>query len=123
MIQHLDWRIAVIIPCYRVKKHILQVISNIGSEVNIIYVIDDKCPEESGNYVLAQCTDPRVVVRFNNANLGVGGAVLTKEVLKARTKASGAKTPPTSRSPKEGEMNETHRVLAGRRFYEGLSRQ
>jgi dolichol-phosphate mannosyltransferase len=77
MIQHLDWRIAVIIPCYRVKKHILQVISNIGSEVNIIYVIDDKCPEESGNYVLAQCTDPRVVVRFNNVNLGVGGAVLT----------------------------------------------
>lgn len=76
MIQHLDWRIAVIIPCYRVKKHILQVISNIGSEVNIIYVIDDKCPEESGNYVLAQCTDPRVVVRFNNVNLGVGGAVL-----------------------------------------------
>jgi glycosyltransferase involved in cell wall biosynthesis len=53
------------------------VISNIGSEVNIIYVIDDKCPEESGNYVLAQCTDPRVVVRFNNVNLGVGGAVLT----------------------------------------------
>lgn len=77
MIQHLDWRIAVIIPCYRVKKHILQVISNIGSEVNIIYVIDDKCPEESGNYVLAQCTDPRVVVRFNNVNLGVGGAILT----------------------------------------------
>lgn len=76
MIQHLDWRIAVIIPCYRVKKHILQVISNIGSEVNIIYVIDDKCPEESGNHVLAQCTDPRVVVRFNNVNLGVGGAVL-----------------------------------------------
>jgi dolichol-phosphate mannosyltransferase len=76
MIEHLDWRIAVVIPSYRVKKHILDVIRQIGSEVTLIYVIDDKCPEGTGEFVLAQCTDPRVVVRFNEVNLGVGGAVM-----------------------------------------------
>jgi dolichol-phosphate mannosyltransferase len=71
-----DWRIAVVIPSFRVKKHILNVISQIGAEVSTIYVIDDKCPEQSGNFVLEHCTDPRVIVRFNDQNLGVGGAVI-----------------------------------------------
>lgn len=71
-----DWRIAVVIPSFRVKKHILNVISQIGAEVSAIYVIDDKCPEQSGNFVLEHCTDPRVIVRFNEQNLGVGGAVI-----------------------------------------------
>ncbi len=76
MTDRFDWRIAVVIPCYRVKKHILNVIGAIGPEVSTIYVIDDKCPEETGNFVLEQCKDPRVIVRFNSANLGVGGAVM-----------------------------------------------
>jgi glycosyltransferase involved in cell wall biosynthesis len=70
-------RIAVVIPCYRVTRHILHVISAIGPEVWRIYVIDDKCPEESGNYVQANCQDPRVVVLRNEINQGVGGAVMT----------------------------------------------
>ena len=74
--QHVS-RIAVVIPSYRVKKHILAVIGQIGAEVERIYVIDDKCPEETGNFVLTQCSDSRVVVRFNEHNLGVGGAVMS----------------------------------------------
>jgi glycosyltransferase involved in cell wall biosynthesis len=70
-------RTAVVIPCYRVTKYILQVISAIGPEVWRIYVIDDKCPEDSGNYVQANCQDPRVVVLRNEINQGVGGAVMT----------------------------------------------
>ena len=76
MIQQTAWRIAVVIPSYRVKKHILTVIAGIGDEVDRIYVIDDRCPEETGKFVQAQCTDTRVIVRFNEHNLGVGGAVM-----------------------------------------------
>lgn len=70
-------RIAVVIPCYRVTKHILDVIEGIGLEVWRIYVIDDKCPEESGSYVEANCQDSRVVVLRHKVNQGVGGAVMT----------------------------------------------
>lgn len=69
--------IAVVIPSYRVKKHILALIPRIGSEVAKIYVVDDKCPEESGRYVEANCTDSRVKVLYNEVNQGVGGAVKT----------------------------------------------
>ncbi|MCW2278992.1 glycosyltransferase family 2 protein [Heliophilum fasciatum] len=70
-------RIAVVIPCYRVKKNILGVINNIDATVWRIYVVDDKCPEESGRYVEANCKDPRVTVLRHEVNQGVGGAVIT----------------------------------------------
>lgn len=69
-------RIAVVIPCYQVRPHILDVIGRIGAEVTSIYVVDDKCPDASGEYVRVNCTDPRVVVVFNQCNEGVGGATL-----------------------------------------------
>lgn len=69
--------IAVVIPCYKVRKHILSVISQIGAEINRIYVIDDCCPERSGNIVESHCPDTRVVVLRHPINQGVGGAVMT----------------------------------------------
>ncbi|MBO9676891.1 MAG: glycosyltransferase family 2 protein [Acidovorax sp.] len=69
--------IAVTIPCFRVRRHILDVIARIGPEVDAIYVIDDCCPEGSGSYVQEQCTDPRVHVLVHAENQGVGGAVMT----------------------------------------------
>ena len=69
-------KIYVVIPCYRVKNHILQVIEAIGSEVIKIIVVDDGCPEHSGQYVEKNCSDPRVKVIYNSKNLGVGGAML-----------------------------------------------
>lgn len=60
-----------------VKDHILDVISSIGEEVSSIYVVDDKCPQNTGEYVLRNNVDPRVKVVFHEVNLGVGGAVLT----------------------------------------------
>ncbi|WP_061532332.1 glycosyltransferase family 2 protein [Collimonas arenae] len=69
--------IAVVIPSYKVTKHILGVISAIGPEVSRIYIVDDKCPDESGNYVEAHCTDSRVIVIRHEQNLGVGGAVMS----------------------------------------------
>lgn len=69
-------RIAVVIPSYKVKQHVLDVIEQIGDEVGRIYVVDDCCPEGSGDFVEASCRDSRVVVIRNPENLGVGGAVM-----------------------------------------------
>jgi dolichol-phosphate mannosyltransferase len=66
-------RIAVVIPCYKVKRHIMDVIKMIGPEVEKIYVVDDCCPEQSGVFVRTNNTDPRVCGLFNEINLGVGG--------------------------------------------------
>jgi glycosyltransferase involved in cell wall biosynthesis len=68
-------KLSVIIPCYRVKKHIADVISRIGPEVVRVYAVDDCCPEQSGDFILQNVTDPRVVVLRNSVNLGVGGAM------------------------------------------------
>ena len=65
--------VAVVIPCYRVKNHILDVVSRIGAEVNRVFVIDDACPEGSGQLVQAQCADPRVTVLYLAVNQGWSG--------------------------------------------------
>lgn len=70
-------KVAVVIPCYRVKRFILNVIGSIGPEVSIIYVIDDRCSENSGKYVLENCSDKRVQVLFHEQNMGVGAAMIT----------------------------------------------
>lgn len=70
-------RIAVVIPSYKVRKHILGVIDAIGPECTMIYVVDDCCPESSGAWVEEHCVDPRVKVIRHEQNQGVGGAVLT----------------------------------------------
>ena len=71
------WRIAVVIPCYRVRATVLDVIAAIGPEVTDIYVVDDGCPEESGKIVEQECADKRVRVLYHGANRGVGAAVIT----------------------------------------------
>lgn len=73
----LTGKVAVVIPSYRVRKHILGVIRAIGPEVHKIYVVDDCCPEQSGDFVKVNCTDKRVVVIRHDQNQGVGGAVMT----------------------------------------------
>ena len=70
-------RVAVVIPAYRVSRQVLGLLQQIGPEVDRIYVIDDACPEGSGDLVLGQCSDPRVKVLKHQANAGVGAAVMT----------------------------------------------
>lgn len=70
-------RIAVVIPCYRVKAHIREVLGAIGREVHRVYCIDDACPEASGDFIEANVADPRVTVIRHSSNQGVGGAVMT----------------------------------------------
>lgn len=70
-------KIAVVIPCYKVKRHILDVIALIGQEVGTVYVVDDACPEASGQFVAENCRDPRVKILRHAVNGGVGAAVMT----------------------------------------------
>lgn len=69
--------VAVVIPCFRVKRHILGVLSLIPEMVHRVYVVDDACPEATGSYVENSSSDSRVVVLRHSTNQGVGGAVLT----------------------------------------------
>ncbi|MGH8558235.1 MAG: glycosyltransferase family 2 protein [Methylococcales bacterium] len=72
----LSSRVAVVIPCYKVSTYILDVIQNIGQDVDSIFVVDDCCPEKTGALVESACTDSRVRVIYNRINQGVGGAVM-----------------------------------------------
>lgn len=68
--------ISVVIPAYKVSKHLGTLIPRIGPEVQNIVVVDDFCPEGSGKIAedLAR-KDHRISVIYHDRNLGVGGAV------------------------------------------------
>jgi len=67
-------RIAVVVPCYRERSHIMEVLSRIPSDVAHIVCVDDGCPDRTGALIEEQNEDPRVEVIYNARNLGVGGA-------------------------------------------------
>ncbi len=68
---------AVVIPTYNAAATILSVLDRIGPEVSLIVVVDDYCPQDSGNIVRNHCKDPRVIVVRHQENQGVGAAVFT----------------------------------------------
>lgn len=68
--------ISVVIPAYKVSKHLRDLIPRIGSEVKNIIVVDDFCPEGSGRIAEELALeDHRISVIFLDRNTGVGGAV------------------------------------------------
>lgn len=68
---------AVVIPAYKVSRHILEVIDGIPKTISKIYVVDDACPENSGDLVAKTTRDKRVSVLRHDLNQGVGGAMIT----------------------------------------------
>jgi glycosyltransferase involved in cell wall biosynthesis len=70
-------RIAVVLPCYRVREKIVGVVESLIGRVDYIIAVDDKCPEQSGQWLREQCTHPSVRVLFHEVNQGVGGAMIT----------------------------------------------
>lgn len=66
----------LVVPCYKVKGHILRVITRTPAWFEGIVCVDDGCPDKSGDFIEANNTDPRVVVVRLARNQGVGGAVL-----------------------------------------------
>jgi glycosyltransferase involved in cell wall biosynthesis len=71
-----DAGVWLVVPCYRVKAHILNVIAKTPAWVEGIVCVDDACPEGSGDFIEAENRDPRVVVIRLSENQGVGGATL-----------------------------------------------
>jgi glycosyltransferase involved in cell wall biosynthesis len=65
-------RVVAVIPTYRARATILDVVRSVLEYVDRVIVVDDACPEQSGR--LADNLDPRVEVLQNPLNLGVGGA-------------------------------------------------
>lgn len=70
-------RIAVVVPCFRVSRQIVDLLMRIGPEVARILVVDDACPEQTGDLVERSCSDVRVIVLRHQENRGVGGALVT----------------------------------------------
>lgn len=66
-------KVAVVIPCYRVRNHIEEVLSGIGSVADAIYVVDDQCPERTGAFIEHGSQDGRISVIVHEVNRGVGG--------------------------------------------------
>ena len=69
-------KIAVVIPCYKVKEQICEVVKQIPKSIGHIYCIDDACPERSGLHIQNFCERENLTVLFNSNNQGVGGAVM-----------------------------------------------
>lgn len=111
-------RIAVVIPSFRAAGTIGGVLRAIGGEVRHIYVIDDGCPDATGERALRDNSDPRVVVLHNKRNLGVGGAMKRGY---ARALADGAEI--VVKLDADGQMDPLHLprliapILEGRADY------
>ena len=68
--------ISVVIPAYKVSKHLDGLLPRIGNEVQHIIVVDDCCPEGSGKTAeKIAINDSRIIVIYHQKNTGVGGAV------------------------------------------------
>jgi dolichol-phosphate mannosyltransferase len=96
-------RIAVVIPSYRAAATIGAVLRGIGPEVTRIYVVDDGCPDSTGDRALRHHGDPRLVVLRNERNLGVGGAMKRGY---ARALADGAEI--VVKLDADGQMDPRH---------------
>jgi len=77
-------KIAVVIPCYRNRDSIAEVLKAIDSDVDTIYVVDDACPEHTGDHVQQSLHEERIHIIRHEKNQGVGGAMVTgyKQALK-----------------------------------------
>ena len=70
----LSYRVAVVIPSYRVSTQISRVIETLPTEIDDIIVVDDACPENSG-LVAKEIGNAKVEVITHLENKGVGGAM------------------------------------------------
>lgn len=96
-------RLAVVIPSFRAAATIGDVLRAIGPEVGHIYVVDDGCPDSTGERALREISDPRVALLRNSRNLGVGGAMKRGY---ARALADGAEI--VVKLDADGQMDPRH---------------
>ena len=66
-----------IIPCFKVKYKILGVVKKSLNLFDLLICIDDCCPEKSGDHILKNIKNKKVIVIKHKYNKGVGGALKT----------------------------------------------
>ena len=69
-------RVAVVIPCFNVERHIADVIESVPETVHTIVVVDDGSTDNTWG-VVEHLADPRVVRVRHDENQGVGAAMRT----------------------------------------------
>src|SRR4051794_34745524 len=69
-------RIAVVIPAFRVARHIANVIRGLPEFISEIVVVDDASPDDTAE-VVGGLADPRVHLLRHEHNGGVGAAMIT----------------------------------------------
>lgn len=72
-------KVCVIIPCYNVRHKIIEVLnSHFLKKVDKIILVDDKCPQKTGNFLKKKISkNKKVKIILHKKNLGVGGAVIS----------------------------------------------
>jgi glycosyltransferase involved in cell wall biosynthesis len=74
MLQKRKPKVIVVIPCYKVGSKIQEVLAGIPKTVSKMVVVDDNCPENTGQIVKKSGFSNTVMVLTNTENMGVGGA-------------------------------------------------
>ncbi len=67
--------VAAVIPAYRARRSITRVVERALGVADLVVVVDDACPQSTGDVVRG--VDPRVRVIVHETNRGVGGATKT----------------------------------------------
>lgn len=67
--------VVVVIPAYKVTKHLLDVVKSIPIEVDGVFVVDDACPENSSAVLTDLNFQREIKIIHHEKNLGVGGAM------------------------------------------------
>ena len=83
MIDFTKYKIAVVIPYYNASKHIVNVINKLPDFINVIYLVNDKSPEDIPLNKLREINNfDKISIINSDINAGVGGAT-KKGFLKA----------------------------------------
>tara|TARA_B110000967_G_scaffold209688_1_gene267082 strand:- start:4775 stop:5731 length:957 start_codon:yes stop_codon:yes gene_type:complete len=70
-------KIIIVIPCFKVKEKILEVIESVPAWISKVICVDDCCPEKSGEFIVKKTVNnDKILTLFNKKNLGVGGATI-----------------------------------------------
>lgn len=67
-------KIVAVVPTFRASETIVNVVSELLKYVDDVIVVDDHCPESSGEILKKQVKSERLTIVRNRENLGVGGA-------------------------------------------------
>ena len=72
------YRIAAVVPAYKVEREVAAVLASIPGYVTQVIVVDDASPDQTARVLeAAASSDSRIEIVTHTRNRGVGGAVIT----------------------------------------------